>query len=109
MPQKYKPKKPRKFDNALIFSKGPYGELAKRVHKFTDKYRSLTYLCCLSMLLSLVLSYYKCKKCPMGIYSERFILGVKKMHGRIRGREGFYFLDFMVCYDFTISFRDYKL
>ena len=29
MPQKYKPKKPRKLDNALIFSKGPYGELAK--------------------------------------------------------------------------------
>ena len=25
------------------------------------------------------------------------------MHGRIHGRERFYFLDFMVYYDFTIS------
>ena len=30
------------------------------------------------MLLSLVLSYYKCKKCPTGMYSEGFILGVKR-------------------------------
>ena len=48
-----------------------------RVHKYTDKYRSLACFSYLSMLIYLVLGYKKCKKCSMGIYLEGLILGVR--------------------------------
>ena len=56
---------------------GLYGGLIKGVHKYTDKHRSLPCFCCLSMLISLVLGYRKCKMCSSGIYSEGRILRIK--------------------------------
>lgn len=52
--------KPQSKANEFIFSKGLYGGLKKVGYKYTDKYRSLISLCCLSMLISLVLDYKKC-------------------------------------------------
>ena len=60
-----------------IFSKDLYSGLIKGIHKYTDKYRSLTCFCCLSMLISLVLGYKKYKKSSIGIYSEGLILRKK--------------------------------
>ena len=56
---------------------GLYDGLLKGVHKQTDKHRSLSCFCCLSMLISLVLGYRKCKTCSRGIYSEGRILRIK--------------------------------
>ena len=62
------------------------------------------------MLISLVLSYKKCKKRSIGIYSEGLTLGVKiKLRNAwaYTREEGVLILEFLVYFNFMISFRDY--